>query len=93
MLSKGVSTENVLDWFDDESTINYISGILANDFEITDVNKAIEDIEKTYLKESKIVRRNEIIKLLENRDSMNPEEKTKLERELNNIIIDLARMK
>ena len=49
MLSKGVSTENVLDWFDDESTINYISGILANDFEITDVNKAIEDIEKTYL--------------------------------------------
>ena len=93
MLSKGVSTENVLDWFDDESTINYISGILANDFEITDVNKAIEDIEKTYLKESKIVRRNEIIKLLENKDSMNPEEKTKLERELNNIIIDLARMK
>lgn len=93
MLSKGVSTENVLDWFDDESTINYISGILANDFEIMDVNKAIEDIEKTYLKESKIVRRNEIIKLLENRDSMNPEEKTKLERELNNIIIDLARMK
>ena len=93
MLSKGVSTENVLDWFDDESTINYISGILANDFEITDVNKAIEDIEKTYLKERKIVRRNEIIKLLENRDSMNPEEKTKLERELNNIIIDLARMK
>lgn len=93
MLSKGVSTENVLDWFDDESTINYISGILANDFEIIDVNKAIEDIEKTYLKESKIVRRNEIIKLLENRDSMNPEEKTKLERELNNIIIDLARMK
>lgn len=93
MLSKGMSTENVLDWFDDENTINYISGILAYDFEITDVNKAIEDIEKTYLKESKIVRRNEIIKKLENRDSMNPEEKTKLEKELNNIIIDLARMK
>jgi len=72
--------------------INYISEILAYDFEITDTNKAIEDVEKDYLKEVKIARRNEIIKELENRE-ISSEEKVKLENELNNVIIDLARMK
>ena len=93
MISKGMSTENVLDWFEDDQIINYISGILAYDFEISDVNKAIEDIEKSYLKESKIIRRNEIIKLLEDKENLSLDEKSNLEKELNNVIIDLARMK
>lgn len=93
MISKGMSTENVLDWFEDDQIINYISGILAYDFEISDINKAIEDIEKSYLKESKIIRRNEIIKLLEDKENLSLDEKSNLEKELNNVIIDLARMK
>lgn len=85
--------ENVIDWFQDEATINYISGILAEDFGITDVNKAIEDIEKIYLKEKKIARRNDIIVLLNNRQNLKEEDISKLELELNNIIIELAKMK
>lgn len=92
-LSENINTENVLDWFDDENIVNYVSGILAYDFEITDINKAIEDIERNYLKESKIARRNEIIKKLENKESLQLDEKENLEKELSNIIIDLARMK
>ena len=43
-LEKGNSnTSHVLDWFEDEQTISEISWILAYDFEITEVNKCIED--------------------------------------------------
>lgn len=91
--SKKENAENIIDWFENEAVVNYISGILVEDFEITDVNKAIEDIEKLYLKESKIARRNEIIKLLEDKENLTSDEKVKLESELNNLIIDLVRMK
>ena len=84
--------ENVLDWFNDEDIVNYISGILAYDFEINDVDKAIEDIQKIYIKEKKIARRNEIINQLENKE-LQEEEKAKLGQELSNIIIELARIK
>ena len=91
--SKKENAENIIDWFENEAVVNYISGILVEDFEITDVNKAIEDIEKLYLKESKIARRNEIIKLLEDKENLTSDERIKLESELNNLIIDLVRMK
>lgn len=92
-LQQNANIENVIDWFDDQEVINYISGILAEDFEISDVEKAVEDIEKVYLKERKIARRNEIISKLDNKENINPEEAVKLGAELNNIIIELARMK
>ena len=92
-IEQKANIENVIDWFQDEATINYISGILAEDFGITDVNKAIEDIEKIYLKEKKIARRNDIIVLLNNRQNLKEEDISKLELELNNIIIELAKMK
>ena len=47
-LSPDESSDNVLNWFEDNDIINYISGILAYDFEINDVEKGIEDIEKVY---------------------------------------------
>ncbi len=92
-LQEGKDTENILDWFEDEKIVNYISGILAYDFEIGDIVKAIEDMKKSYYKESKIQKRNEIIKKLENREELTKEETAKLESDLNNIIIDLARIK
>ena len=92
-LEKGNSnTSHVLDWFEDEQTINEISWILAYDFEITEVNKCIEDILKLYSKEKVISQRNEIIKQLEKTD-LSQEEKNELETRLNNIIIQLAKMK
>ena len=49
-------------------------------------------MEKTYLKEAKILRRDEIIEILKSPD-LEKDEKANLEKELNNIIIDLVRMK
>lgn len=91
-LSPDESSDNVLNWFEDNDIINYISGILAYDFEINDVEKGIEDIEKVYKKENLIVRRNEIINRL-NDSSISKEEATNLGKELNNIIINLAKIK
>ena len=44
-------TSNILDSFDDEEAINYLSGIMADDFGILDINKCIEDLLTTYNKE------------------------------------------
>lgn len=92
-LEKGNSnTNNVLDWFEDEETINYLSWILAYDFEITEVNKCISDLVNIYVKENMINQRNEIIKQLE-RNDLGKEESDELEKMLNEIIIKLAKMK
>ena len=91
-LSPDESSDNVLNWFEDNDIINYISGILAYDFEINDVEKGIEDIEKVYKKENLIARRNEIINKL-NDNTISKEEATNLGKELNDIIINLAKIK
>ncbi len=87
-----INTNSVLDWFEDENIINEITWILAYDFEITEVNKCIEDILKTYGKEKVIIERNEIIRQLEE-TGLAPEQKYELEKRLNEIIIQLAKMK
>ena len=91
-LTPNDNSDIVLNWFEDTDIINYISGILAYDFEINDVEKGIEDIEKVYKKENLIARRNEIINKL-NDNTISKEEATNLGKELNNIIINLAKIK
>ena len=91
-LQESQNPEDVLNWFEDQDMVSYLAGVLSNDFEINDVDKAIEDVEKTYLKEAKISRRDEIIEILKSPD-LDKDEKANLEKELNNIIIDLVRMK
>lgn len=92
-LEKGNSNiNNVLDWFEDEETINYISWILAYDFEITELNKCITDLINIYSKQNLIKQRNEIIKALESED-LSKEESEQLGSMLNEIIIKLAKMK
>lgn len=86
------NTSNILDWFEEEEIINEISWILAYDFEITEVNKCIEDILKLYKKEKVILERNDIIKMLE-QEGLSEEQKSELERKLSTIIIQLAKMK
>lgn len=93
-LEKGDSNiVNILDIFTDESIVNYLSGIMATDFEITEVTKCIDDIIINYEKEKLITRRNDIIKKLEDTDKLTQDEIASLEKELSDSIIKLARMK
>ena len=88
-----INIENIIDLFDDEKTINYLSGIMSTDFEITDVDKCIEDVIITYRKELLTKRRNDILAQIDNAQNLTKEEIANLEEELNNVIIRLAKMK
>ena len=87
------NTSQLLDWFQDEKVISHITEIMAGDFEITDVDKAIDDLISIYEKEKLISRRNEILRKLENVSETGSEEVKKLEKELNDIILKLAKIK
>ena len=84
---------NILDFFVEEEIVNYLSGIMADDFGIADINKCIEDLLNIYNKEKLVNKRNDIIKKLENASSMTSEEVKNLELELNNVILKLAKVK
>lgn len=90
-----INIENILDLFQDENTINYLSGIMSSDFEITDIDKCIEDIIITYRKELLLQKRNEILSKIDSAkdNNLTKEEIANLETELNNIIIKLAKIK
>ena len=87
------NTSQLLDWFQDEKIISHITEIMAGDFEITDVYKAIDDLISIYEKEKLISRRNEILKKLESVSEAGSEEVKELEKELNDIILKLAKIK
>lgn len=93
-LEKGNSNiVNILDIFKDEEIINYLSGIMATDFEIVEVTKCIDDVISNYEKDKLITKRNNIIKKLEDTDKLTQDEIANLERNLSELIIKLARMK
>ena len=66
--------------------------LMADDYQIVDVNKCIDDIINSYNKERLVNRRNEILQLIDSGE-VTKEESASLESELNNIIVRLARMK
>ena len=82
----------VLSNIEDSVLQSQISEIMLSDYEITSVQKCIEDIIFTYTKERLNNRKIAIIKELEN-TSLSREESARLEAELNNIIIELAKIK
>ena len=92
-LEKGNSSNNILDYFNDTDTINYLSGIMAYDFEVTDINKCIDDLLSIYTKEKLIDERNRIIKQLDNTQNLTNEEIANLEKSLNEVILKLAKTK
>lgn len=94
-LEKGnsINNTNVLDLFEDEDIINFLTWVMAYDFEITEVDKAIDDILNNYEKEKLISVRNEIIQALENTDNLTNEEIASLEQSLSEVIIKLAKIK
>lgn len=87
-----INIENILDLFEDEITVNYLSGIMSSDFEITDVDKCIEDVLVTYRKELLLQRKNEILGKIDN-NGLTKEEVANLEAQLNEVIIQLAKIK
>ena len=90
---KGNSNINgILDSIQDEEILKQITKIMADDYNIQDMNKATLDIINIYEKEKTIYRRNQIIEKLDNKD-LDEDEKASLESELSNIIIKLARFK
>lgn len=89
---KGNSNINgILDDLDEEEQ-NHITMIMADDYEIQDIEKAIDDIIQNYEKEKINVRKFEILEELE-KENISQEEKKLLEKELNDIIIKLAKIK
>ena len=91
-LTTNENVENILNWFEDNEVINYITGILAYDFELTDIEKGIEDIENVYKKNALVKRRDKIINKL-NDSTLAKDEALELGKELNDIIINLAKIK
>ena len=89
---KGNSNINsILDNLEEEEQ-NRITMIMADDYEIKDVEKAIDDIIQSYEKEKLNERKFEILEELEKED-INETQKKEYEKELSNIIIKLARIK
>lgn len=80
----------LIDTFDEE-TKNHITMVMATDYEIENMDKAVEDILSKYEREKLNSRKLEILKQLES--EQNEEEKKELGKELSNIIIALAKIK
>ena len=78
---------------EDEEIQSHVSEILVTDYEINSVEKCIEDVVNIYNKERLSERKLEIIKALENSSSLSEAEIANLERELNEVIIELAKKK
>lgn len=81
---------NIIDSFEDENHVNYISGILSEDYKITDLNKVLTDIENSFIKEKLMKRKNELILKLDD-TSLSKEEKKRIEEEYKEIIIRLKK--
>jgi len=88
---KGNSNINAIIDSLEENEQNHITEIMADDYEINDVEKAIDDIMQSYEKDKLNNRKFEILELLEG--NMEANQKKELENELSNIIIRLAKIK
>lgn len=84
--------KNVLSLFENEKIISHITFIMADDYDVTDIDKAIDDILKTYIKEKNIEQRNNILKKLEEPNLTN-DERVNLENQLREIMKRLTKMK
>lgn len=87
---KGIEkVENVLDLFKNEQDcINQLTGIMAKDYETSDIDKIIN----IYKKDQLIEKKNGIIKKLEDK-TMEQDEIKQLEKELTEVIIKLSKLR
>ena len=80
----------IIDQMEEEEQ-NHITEIMAEDYEIDDIEKAIDDIMRSYEKEKLTNRKYEILELLES--DIEEEKKKDLLQELNEIFIKLVKIK
>ena len=80
----------LIDTFDEE-TKNHITMVMATDYEIENIDKAVDDILSKYEREKLDNRKQEILRQLE--IEQDNEKKNQLGKELSNIIIKLAKIK
>ena len=88
--STAESSEKILNSIsniEDEEIQSHVSEILVTDYEITSVQKCIDDVIKIYNKDKLSNRKLEIIRLLED-TSLSVDERKSLEQELNNIMMN-----
>lgn len=90
-IEKGNINIDILNYFEEQNIIDHISGIMSYDFEISDLNKCIEDVVNTYEKDKLINRRQEILDIIKNEQGFSEEELNDLEDELSNIVIKLKK--
>mgnify|MGYP001141696416 FL=1 len=91
-IEQNKEVNNILDSMEDKDLISHFTSLMADDYEISDNSKCIEDIITSYNKERIIERRNEILTKLEDKNNTK-EEIASFERELSEIILQLAKMK
>ena len=88
---KGNSNINgILDELDDEEQ-SHVTAIMADDYGIEDMEKAIDDVIHGYRRDKLNDRKMQILSLLE--EESDPSKKKELEKELSELIIQLAKMK
>ena len=90
-IEKGNINIDILNYFEEQNIIDHISGIMSYDFEISDLNKCIEDVVNTYEKDKLINRRQETLDIIKNGQGFSEEELNNLEDELSNIVIKLKK--
>ncbi len=78
---------------EDSEIQSHVSEILVTDYEISSIEKCIEDVVNIYNKERLTNRKFEIIKELDNSSNLTKEDVARLEQELSEIIIELAKRK
>ena len=78
---------------EDAEIQSHVSEILVTDYEISSIEKCIEDVVNIYNKDRLTNRKLEIVKELENSSNLTKDEIAKLEQELSEIIIELAKRK
>lgn len=84
------NVNKLIDEFD-EQTQNHITKVMATDYEIENIDKAVDDILLKYERERLESQKKDILKKLEN--EQDGETKKELSKELSNIIIALAKIK
>ncbi len=87
---KEANINKLIDTFD-EQTKNHITMVMATDYEIENIEKAVDDLLSKYEKERLNVKKQNILKQLES--EQNEENKKILGKELSEIIIALAKIK
>ena len=82
---------NVLDLFEDDDLISYITYILSSEIDIENTEKAIDDLINKIQKEKLIEEKNEILKKIID-SNISPEEKKIYEEKLKEVSIALAKI-